>query len=408
MVPEGWIQVPIGELVKQVVKPVSVDPGQTYHEIGVRSHGKGIFYKEPVTGRQIGNKRVFWVVPDCLVFNIIFAWEQAVARTTDQDVGKIASHRFPMYRPIADHADVDYLMYLFKTPYGKHLLGLASPGGAGRNKTLGQRAFRKIAVPVPSLPEQRRIVAMLRTWDRAITTVERLADENRRLLQASTERLLDRHERPRTSSPARWRDVVLGDIADVYMSNVDKKTESGGIPVRLCNYTDVYYKSHITGDLDLMAATATPSQVAKFTLRSGDVIITKDSETRSDIGVATFVPQDLDGVVCGYHLALIRPRAGEADGEFLRYLFGLKKTQRYFFKHANGAIRFGLGRRDIKALPIRLPPLEEQQAIARQLRVFECNVQNIHEQLSRLRSERLALMQQLLTGKRRVTLKGAA
>src|ERR1035438_3225842 len=125
MVPKGWNYIPMGRLVEKVTRPVSVDQTQRYQEIGIRSHGRGLFDKEPVTGADLGDKRVFWVEPNCLILNIVFAWEQAVGRTTNEDRGKIASHRFPMYKPRAGRSDIDYLTYLFKTPYGKYILGLA-------------------------------------------------------------------------------------------------------------------------------------------------------------------------------------------------------------------------------------------------------------------------------------------
>jgi len=126
MVPEGWAVRAMGEVLERVAKPVSPEPKKLYREIGIRSHGKGIFHKEPVSGESLGDKRVFEIVPDCLVLNIVFAWEQAVARTTAAETGMIASHRFPMYRPKGDACDVDYLTYFFKSKRGKSLLELGS------------------------------------------------------------------------------------------------------------------------------------------------------------------------------------------------------------------------------------------------------------------------------------------
>ena len=135
MAPKSWTVKSLGSVLERVSCPVI--PDVLYREIGIRSHGKGIFHKKPVLGKSLGNKRVFEVHGDCFVVNIVFAWEQAVARTTSNEVGMIASHRFPMYRPVDGLCDVDFLLYYFKTKKGKYLLELASPGGAGRNKTLG-------------------------------------------------------------------------------------------------------------------------------------------------------------------------------------------------------------------------------------------------------------------------------
>ena len=97
---DRWPNVRLGDLVKRVRVPIVTERDRTYVEIGIRSHGKGLFHKEPITGRRLGNKSVFAVQAGCLVFNIVFAWEQAVAITSDAERGLIASHRFPMYRPI--------------------------------------------------------------------------------------------------------------------------------------------------------------------------------------------------------------------------------------------------------------------------------------------------------------------
>lgn len=98
----------------------------------------------------------------------MFAWEQAISKTTKTELGMIASHRFPMYKPKDGVLDLDYLLYFFQSPYGKHLLGLASPGGAGRNKTLGQETFRKLSIKLPPIEEQRKIGILLNACDREI------------------------------------------------------------------------------------------------------------------------------------------------------------------------------------------------------------------------------------------------
>lgn len=136
--------------------------------------------------------------------------------------------------------------------------------------------------------------------------------------------------------------VALRHVADVLVSNVDKKTVSGERAVRLCNYTDVYYKACITPDLDFMSASATLAQVAKFTLRGGDSVITKDSETASDIAVGAYVPAELPGVLCGYHLALIRPRMGAVDPAYLGWALQSTFMREQFTARASGVTRYGL------------------------------------------------------------------
>lgn len=104
--------------------------------------------------------------------------------------------------------------------------------------------------------------------------------------------------------------IPLKRVATIRVSNVDKKVVEGDQPVRLCNYTDVYHRAVISPEQDFMPATATREQISTFRLQPGDVIITKDSETAEDIGVPAFVKAGAPDLMCGYHLAIIRPEAG--------------------------------------------------------------------------------------------------
>lgn len=149
----------------------------------------------------------------------------------------------------------------------------------------------------------------------------------------------------------------------VFPSNVDKKSYEGELAVRLCNYTDVYYRDEILNDIDFMLASATTEQVGRFTLRAGDTIITKDSETADDIAIAAYVPNDLPGVVCGYHLAMVRP-IHDVNGRFVKCLFDAHYAKSCFAVRANGLTRKGLGQHEIQNVDLPWPPLPEQTAIA--------------------------------------------
>ena len=114
ILPTDWTVRTIDECLERVERPVDVQADEMYTQIGIRSHGKGLFHKEPVTGESLGNKAVYWIEPDCFVLNIVFAWEQAIGKTTQAEVGMIGSHRFPMYRPIDGKVDIDNIITLEK------------------------------------------------------------------------------------------------------------------------------------------------------------------------------------------------------------------------------------------------------------------------------------------------------
>ena len=254
--------------------------------------------------------------------------------------------------------------------------------------------------PFPSLPEQVSIVSVIGTWDRAIETVEALIANARAQKKALMQSLLTGKKRlPEFSGE--WATVTLEKAAQIIVSNVDKKSVVTERAVRLCNYMDVYRSDRIDADMDFMAATAVDAQIRKFGLRVGDVLITKDSETPDDIAVPSFVGSTAPDLVCGYHLAIIRPRKG-TDGQFLKFYFEHPHTRHFFASRANGATRFGLTIDAIQTAPIALPSFAEQQRIGEVICAAELEIARLNPIAASLRQEKSALMQQLLTGKRRV------
>lgn len=163
--------------------------------------------------------------------------------------------------------------------------------------------------------------------------------------------------------PEHWHVRRLKHVCQVTPSNVDKKSHDGETTVELCNYTDVYYSDTIVADMNFMSATASYDQIAKFTLRAGDTIITKDSETAADIAVAAYVPNDLPGVVCGYHLSIVRPLAG-THGAFVKRFFDSSYAKSCVAVRANGLTRVGLSQYQIDNLVLPVPPSAEQAQIA--------------------------------------------
>lgn len=164
--------------------------------------------------------------------------------------------------------------------------------------------------------------------------------------------------------PGHWKISRLKTACEVFPSNVDKKSSDDEPPVRLCNYTDVYYNEIITNTLEFMPATATEGQIAKFSLMAGDTIITKDSETADDIAIAAYVPNDLPGVICGYHLSMVRPRQNDISGAFIKRIFDSAYAKSCFAVLANGLTRVGLGQYAIDNIALPFPPVTEQTAIA--------------------------------------------
>lgn len=140
----GVKELPMSEVAPLIRRPVGVDLSAEYPELGIRSFGKGTFHKSPVTGADIGTKKIFAIHRDDLLFNIVFAWEGAVAVAKLEDHKRVGSHRFLTCVPKEGVATSSFLCFHFLTDRGLQQLGEASPGGAGRNRTLGLKPLGSI------------------------------------------------------------------------------------------------------------------------------------------------------------------------------------------------------------------------------------------------------------------------
>ncbi len=196
---------------------------------------------------------------------------------------------------------------------------------------------------------------------------------------------------------AGWPRVILADVVDLRLSSVDKKITPGEKKVRLCNYSDVYNHSVLCSDMEYMEGTATEREVRNCKLEVGDVIITKDSETADDIGVSAVVREQVADLICGYHLAILRPQKSALDGEYLHYALRTSNAKRQFRMYANGITRFGLRAGDIERVGIPFPPLSEQRKIAAILSSVDDAIEKTQAVIDQVQVVKRGLMQELLT-----------
>jgi type I restriction enzyme S subunit len=316
--------------------------------------------------------------PGDIVINTLWAWMAALGAS--RHVG-IVSPAYGVYRPHhADSFNPAYLDYLLRTrTYVAEYIG-RSTGIRSSRLRLYPNQFLDIALIQPPRTEQDQIVAYLRTQDTHIARLIKakrdliglLTEQKLRIIDHAVTRGIDSSVGLKPSGiewlgdvPLHWDIALVKHVADVRFSGVDKHSHDHETSVRLCNYTDVYKNDKITGDMELMQATATAGEIARLTLKAGDVIITKDSETPDDIAVPAWVPVGLPGVVCAYHLGLLRPEPGRIEGEFLFRAIGSARIAEQFHVLATGVTRFALGKHDVKNAVIPLPPIGEQKVICK-------------------------------------------
>ena len=203
--------------------------------------------------------------------------------------------------------------------------------------------------------------------------------------------------------PEHWEVKKLKYVSNVQPSNVDKKSYEEEVPVSLCNYVDVYKNEFIDERIFFMQATATESEIEKFRLKIGDVLITKDSESPKDIAVPAYVRIERENLLCGYHLAQITGKNSILLGSYIFRLFQSKDFNTNFEIAANGITRYGLGIDSIKNVAVTIPPIPEQTAIAQFLDQKTAQIDNLIAQKQRLitllKEERIAFINEILSDK---------
>jgi type I restriction enzyme S subunit len=202
--------------------------------------------------------------------------------------------------------------------------------------------------------------------------------------------------------PKDWEVKKLKYISECYPSNVDKKTKESEKEVKLCNYTDVYYNDYINKDIEFMKATAKVSQIKKFQLQVGDIILTKDSESPDDIAVASYVSEEIDNLICGYHLNLIR-NIEKNESMYVYFVLLSEGAKNYFGSIANGITRYGISSGGFKNFNVCLPRIDEQKII---IEYIEKQLENnnkikkqVKNQINLIKQAKQSLISEAVTGK---------
>ena len=207
--------------------------------------------------------------------------------------------------------------------------------------------------------------------------------------------------------PKHWSLKKIKYSALIELSSVDRHEYDSETKVSICHYNDTYKNEYIDKKTSLPLGTCTSNELDKFKLKKGDIVLTKDSESPEDIGIPTFIEDDLDNTVCGYHLALIRTDNKKIESEFLYRYIESKTVRDYFYICSNGITRYGLGKPSIKNLLVPVIPTQEQIQIVKKIRKLSFSINNTHSLLLKkirtLKEHRKSLIFSFITGKVRVT-----
>jgi type I restriction enzyme, S subunit len=329
-------------------------------EIGIRSFGRGIFHKEPTIGAALGNKRVFEIHPGDLVLSNVFAWEGAIALASDAEAGMIGSHRFMTYEVDASRADANYLRYYFLSPRGLAQIRRASPGSAGRNRTLGIESFEALQIPLPDLSEQRAAAHRLDVVYARASDVRRQTVTAERLAAALPGSLAKRTDLPTSEREARgWRHLPLANIMTLAQKACPVATDGSYPNIGIYSFgRGLFEKPPIDG----MSTSAT----TLYRIHAGQFIYSRLFAFEGAYGA---VPDRFDGYYVSNEFPTFDVDASLADARFLAAYFRARDVWESVARSSRGlgSRRQRVHPEAVLAFGVWLPPLAEQQAVVDQV-----------------------------------------
>jgi type I restriction enzyme S subunit len=297
-----------------------------------------------------------------------------------------------------EQIDKEFLYLTFNAPHTRRQISSQSTGT--KVKHTSPDKLKSVVCLLPPIGEQRKIAKILSTWDKTISTTERLIDNSKQQKKALMEQLLKGKKRLLDTSgkpfQGEWEEVKLGNVLTKISNGLtyDSKATTG-LPVSRIETIS-------TGKVNHQKVGYAPDQekTRKFKLMKGDILYSHINSL-SHIGRVAYFENDKD-LYHGMNLLLLRTPT-TSDSKFLFYLLSSSKGKAFAKSHAKSAVnQASISTTDIKSFKVNLPTLVEQQKIATVLTNGDNEIERLEQQLADLKQEKKALMQQLLTGKRRV------
>ena len=270
--------------------------------------------------------------------------------------------------------------------------------------------MRDFVFSIPPLPEQRKIAKILSTWDKAISTTERLIDNSKQqkkaLMQqlltgahAQRKRLLDDSGKP---FEGEWEEVKLGELGTTFTSLTGKTKSDFGSGKLYVPYINIFKNASV--DINHLERVNISENERQNEVKFGDIFFTTSSETPEEVGMSSVMldmPNEavyLNSFCFGFRLHSFE----QATPIFMKHILRSSSVRRFISILAQGATRYNLSKTQLLKVKISLPKKEEQQKIASVLNNADKEIELLEQQLADLKQEKKALMQQLLTGKKRV------
>ena len=388
IVPNDWDIVPIKKVVTQVHRSVD-KPNEPYYRLSVRSHAKGTFHSFVEDPETVAMEELYKVKENDLIVNITFAWEHAIAIVKKEDDGLLVSHRFPTYE-FNKNACVKFYENIIKFPRIKKMLGDMSPGGAGRNRVLNQTDFyNKLYVPYALRKEQEKIAEILRCCDKVIELKEKTIEEKYRIKNLIIQNEL-KHINCNNDVSGKY--IKLGTCVKFYKSKELPKEKIVNNGVYPCIHYGQLFRVYGSQIKNIISYTNENDEY--FMSQEGDVLMPTSDVTPTGLATASCI--NLDNVILGGDILIIRPNKKILNGNYLSYVIASERKQ--ILKLVTGVTVYHIYSSDMKNFKFWLPNIKKQENIVNKLSQCDKEIELLQQELEQYKQFKKSLSQLLLTG----------
>ncbi|XQL52982.1 restriction endonuclease subunit S [Escherichia coli] len=306
-------------------------------------------------------------------------------------------------RPKGNQIDPAYSVFLFQSKSYRSQVVKLGQGAIRAN--IGQKDLARVCILVPPLAEQKKIAQILSTWDKAISVTEKLLTNSQQQKKALMQQLLTGKKRLLDENGVRfsgeWEYTIFGNLGDTYTGLTGKTKDDFGAGKPYIPYINIFKNSRI--DIQNLEYVQVNDDERQSVVKYGDIFFTTSSETPEEVGMSSVLLEEVSEVFLNSFCFGFRLNNFETlIPKYARYLFRSEHVRRQISTLGQGVTRYNLSKRQLIKLELKLPCVEEQQKIAAVLSAADAEISTLEKKLTCLRDEKKALMQQLLTGKRRV------
>jgi type I restriction enzyme S subunit len=371
-----WPSVSLKRILTLERRPVKVAANAEYAEIGIYSFGRGIFHKPPRTGFEVGDKSLYLIKDGDLIFQITFAWEGAVGLASMAEDGMYGSTRFPTFRVDERTCYPPYLLNYFRTEVGRSQLAAISPGSAGRNRVLSLKRLPEVAVPLPPLDEQRRLVARIEELAAKVEQAQAL----RQQAVEAVEALVAAYEKRVWPDECLENALALEDVTVLLQRG--RHSKQGESNHYLIKTRHVQMGQYVETDVTLapyLVETVKPEALVQY----GDILIA--CSAAGCLGRVAKYDSHGKRASTDTHVAIARAKDDVILPEYLYYYLKgaqgqhqLRSRERGDWQREKVGFRLTeLNLRDLKQVPVPIPSLSDQRRIVAYLDGLQAKVEAV-------------------------------